>query len=268
MGKMRSDFKMFNLKNMLRVAISVFLLSTLLTACDKFSVQGEKQTKSSDSFQITSFNGQIFYMNRKSGKVHLFRDGEFVQIPVVGPAAKDSDQGVKALSGSVKDLYINARLKYREGKLLYIFDISPKYTPEYAAYRVALIMKEYAKESAASSNEAEKKATKEGDESAAPKLSEPPLVEPKVHFANPDWEKYWDRQGNVLTEDILDKDQFPVATIDIVLQGSANIRRTRIIDEDGKVSSYQYYGEQAITLPDFQRIESLDTRWILKLPGK
>lgn len=251
------------------VAIAAALFP--IGACDKFDGSKEKKAQENhDNYVITAANGQTFYLDRVHGGVRIYNNGDFVEVPLVGPQPKDSDLGVKLLQSTAQDLDITGRLKFHDGKLLYFIEVSPRETPEYIAYQLAVFARNYAKENPNQSgaNPTDAHSAGEGKQKDVSPKQETPLVEPQNKYINTEWEKYWDQSANFLTELVEDDDAFPVTTIDVPLSGSINIQRTRIVDDKGRTTAFQYYGEQPFSLSEFQRIKKMDSHWRLDVAKK
>lgn len=245
------------------LVLAAALATIFLAACDN---EQPKKPSGSSNYKIVSANGKTFYLNTKDGKIYVFGNQEFVELPTREPKAAPAEQSVKELSSPVKDLDVTAKLKFFDEKLLFFVQIDPQETEEYKQYRHDFLTHLYA-----ALKESEEYAEKQPDapgtnpdtDDTSEKTTElPPLVEPKNRYKNSNWEKYWDIQGNFVRAHLEDADGFPVTTIDVFLSGST-LQRTQLVDDDEKAEGYSYYGEVPLTLPAFQRIETLSVTWRL-----
>ncbi|MEQ9567753.1 MAG: hypothetical protein RLN85_18430, partial [Pseudomonadales bacterium] len=145
--------------------------------------------------------------------------------------------------------------------------INPQETVEYKKYTadqfdrlVAAIHKAQKAAEAKTDNNSE--VDPDTDNTSEKPADLPPLIEPKKRYINSDWQEYWKRKDNFIRAHFEDADGFPVATIDVSFSGNA-LRQTQIVDDDEEAIGYSYYGEVPLTLPNFQRIETLSVTWRL-----
>jgi hypothetical protein len=198
---------------------------------------------------------QTFLLDRTKGNVYVLRAGELVQIPRATFSNGTAESSVKTYNLIVKDLQVDVRLKYVNGGLHYQVTVSPSYTPEYKAYRDEASRRLFAI--------LESPNDKQAGETAS--ADAPPLIEPDQKYKDPNWEQYWDTDGNSLTIGLQDPDGFIVNSIGLSLgKGIYATRRTRILDWDDAVSGMSYDGTLASTATDYARISTADVKYILE----
>lgn len=247
---------------------AILLCSLFLASCDDSSSASDRN---SPDHKIIPANGQTFYLNSKEGRLYVLRDQEFVELPTREPKAAPSEEAVKEISSNARDLEVTARLKFHDEKMLFFVDLNPQETEEYKAYESAelgRLIRKYTQQMAQKESDVAGENGRQATNAATEPLSEgdEPLVAPKERYLNKNWQKYWENRNNFVRAHLQDADEFPVASIDVLLSGGV-LSRTQLVDDNEKAVGYSYYGEIPMSFPAFQRIERLRVTWSLE-PSK
>lgn len=212
------------------VAAAGVAACTFLAGCDKL-IPKPPAEKQPASISLTSSGGSTYLLNNENRKIFALRNGEFVEMPVVDASSLSGKNGMRNFTNEAKDLMIYTRLKFIDGKLQYIINVSPKLTPEYLAYLVKSL------------------------EAAKSKAVAP--VAPDSKFVNANWLEEVDKSGNTVNVELDDEDGFRVQRLMIELSGSLGVMRTGILDDDNKTRvSVKFEGSVDISGADFARIKS------------
>lgn len=248
--------KMHTLKHLLAL-VPLLAAVSALSGCDEKEKDSEQRIYGKPGFVLKHIADDTYLLDQQTGNVYVLRAGELVQIPRISFSDGTAESVVKSYEFSVKELTIETRLKYVSGQIHYQVIVSPIYTPEYDAYSKELRRQLFEALSSSNGENQNENSSEEGV----------PLVEPSQKYLYPDWEKYWDVDGNSLTVDLLDSDGFTVTSIHLILGKVAYAtKRTRLINHDETVGQMSYDGVLSNTSTNYARISTTSVRYVLERP--